>query len=37
LDEAARTAAKAWRFSPSTLDGKPVRVVVTIELAFTLR
>ena len=37
LDEQAITAAKRWRFSPGTKDGKPVPVEVTLELTFTLR
>ncbi len=37
LDEEAIRAAKHWRFEPGTKDGKPVPVVVTLELTFTLR
>jgi TonB family protein len=37
LDDEAVRAAKSWRFQPGTLDGKPVPVVVTIELTFTLK
>ena len=37
LDEQAVSAAKRWRFSPGTKDGKPVPVEVTLELTFTLR
>jgi uncharacterized protein (TIGR03435 family) len=36
LDEEAIKAAKRWRFSPGTKDGKPVAVKVTIELRFSL-
>jgi TonB family protein len=36
LDEEARKAVEAMRFEPATKDGKPVRVLVTIELLFTL-
>jgi len=36
LDEEAAKAVKQWRFSPGTLDGKPVRVRATIEVAFKL-
>jgi protein TonB len=35
-DEAVRTV-KQWRFAPATHDGKPVAVVVPIELRFTIR
>jgi TonB family protein len=37
LDEQAIKAARQWRFTPGTRDGKPVPVSVTIELVFTLR
>jgi len=37
LDEEALAAAKRWRFRPGFLNGKPVPVVVTIELMFSLR
>ena len=37
LDEEAIKAAKQWRFQPGTRFGKPVAVLVTIELSFTLR
>jgi protein TonB len=37
LDEEAIAAAKRWRFRPGLLDGKPVPVIVTIELAFSVR
>ena len=37
LDEQAVKAAKEWRFSPGTKDGKPVPVVVQVELTFTLK
>jgi protein TonB len=37
LDEEAIAAAKQWRFRPGTLNGKPVPVVVSIELMFSLR
>jgi len=37
LDESAIKAARQWRFEPGTKDGKPVAVLVTIELTFTLR
>ncbi|HEX6162689.1 MAG TPA: energy transducer TonB [Vicinamibacterales bacterium] len=37
LDEEALRAARRWRFRPGLLNGKPVPVVVTIELMFTIR
>lgn len=37
LDQEAVKAAKQWRFVPGTRFGKPVPVLVTIELTFTLR
>ena len=37
LDEEALKAARRWRFKPGLLHGKPVPVVVTIELMFTVR
>jgi protein TonB len=37
LDEEAIAAAKQWRFRPGTLNGKPVPVIVSIELMFSVR
>jgi TonB family protein len=37
LDQEAIAAAKKWKFKPGTRQGKPVPVLVTIELTFTLR
>ena len=37
LDQEAIRAVKQWRFKPGTKDGKPVPVLVTLELTFTLR
>jgi protein TonB len=37
LDQEALKAAKQWRFVPGTRFGRPVPVLVTIELTFTLR
>jgi len=37
LDAQAVRALKGWRFKPATRLGQPVRVVVAVELTFTLR
>jgi len=37
LDQEAIKAVKQWRFEPGTKDGKPVPVLMTIEMTFTLR
>ena len=37
LDQKAIEAVKRWRFRPGTLLGKPIPVLVNIELTFTLR
>ncbi|HEX6162139.1 MAG TPA: M56 family metallopeptidase [Vicinamibacterales bacterium] len=37
LDQAALDAAKQWKFRPGQKDGKPVAVVITLELTFTLK
>jgi TonB family protein len=37
LDTQAVTAAKQWQFKPGTKDGKPVNVMVRIEMTFTLK
>jgi TonB family protein len=36
LDEKAIEAVRAWKFAPATKDGKPVAVVVNIDIAFRL-
>ena len=36
LDEAAREAVSKWRFKPGTKDGKPVPVLVQVEVTFRL-
>ena len=36
LDDAAIDAAKQWKFDPGTLDGKPVRVRITLVMEFRL-
>jgi protein TonB len=37
LDDQAVSAARQWKFSPATKDGKPVAVEVTVEMTFTLK
>ena len=37
LDANAISAFEAWRFKPATKDGKPVPMLVSIEMMFTLR
>lgn len=37
LDQEAIKAAKQWRFAPGTRFGEPVAVLISIELAFTVR
>jgi bla regulator protein BlaR1 len=37
LDKEAMKAAAQWVFEPGTRDGKPVNVLVTIAMAFTLK
>jgi protein TonB len=37
LDEEAVKAAGMWEFKPGTREGKPVAVLITIELRFTLK
>jgi protein TonB len=37
LDQEAIKAARNWRFKPGIRRGEPVAVLVTIEMAFTLR
>ena len=37
LDEAALAAVKQWKFKPGTQLGRPIPVLVIIELTFTLR
>lgn len=37
LDQAAMDAAKEWQFTPGTVNGVPVPVVVAINLTFTLK
>ena len=37
LEQEAIKAVKQWRFEPGTKDGKPVPVLITLEMTFTLR
>jgi TonB family protein len=37
LDQEAIKAVKQWRFEPGTKDGKPVPVLITLEMTFSLR
>ncbi len=37
LDEQAIRTLKQWRFRPGTKDGVPVRVLVKVEMSYTLR
>jgi len=37
LDQEAIKAARRWQFRPGIREGKPVPVIITIELTFTLR
>jgi len=37
LDREAVNAARLWRFRPGTRQGRPVPVLVTMEILFTLR
>ena len=37
LDEQALSAVKDWKFSPGVMNGKPVPVLVMIEMTFTTR
>lgn len=37
LDEQAVRALREWRFAPGTVEGMPAPVVVSVEMAFTLK
>jgi periplasmic protein TonB len=37
LDAAARDAVSGWRYSPTTLNGVPVPVIMTVTVTFTLK
>ena len=36
LDQAALTALKQWRYTPTLLNGVPVRVLMTVTFRFSL-
>jgi protein TonB len=36
LDEGAVSSIKQWKFSPATKDGRPVAVMMTVEMNFSL-
>jgi TonB family protein len=37
LDQAALDAVRQWEFAPTLLDGKPVPVIMTVTVSFTLQ
>ncbi len=37
LDQKAVESVRQWRFAPGTKDGKPVRVIATVEVNFRLQ
>jgi protein TonB len=37
LDQAAVDAVRQWRYTPTSLNGKPVAVVMTVTVNFQLR
>ena len=37
IDQMAIDSLKQWRFQPGTLNGTPVRVAITVDMAFALR
>jgi len=37
LDDEAVSAAYRWRFTPAMKDGQPVRMVVSLDMSFTLK
>jgi periplasmic protein TonB len=36
FEQAAITAVRQWRFSPTLLNGEPVPIVMTVTIGFTL-
>jgi protein TonB len=37
LDEAALTAVRQWKYSPTLLNGEPVPVIATVTVIFNLK
>lgn len=37
LNDAALAAVRQWTFTPTTLNGEPVAVIMTVTVVFTLR
>ena len=37
LDQAALDAVRQWEFTPTTLNGVPVPVIMTVNVQFTLQ
>ena len=36
LDQAALDAVRQWKYTPTTLNGEPVEVIMTVTVNFTL-
>jgi protein TonB len=37
LDQAALDAVRQWRYTPTMVDGKPVSVIMTVTVSFSLQ
>ena len=37
LDWAAIRAVTAWRFTPATLNGEPVPIIINVHVGFTMK
>ena len=37
LDESALTAVRQWKYTPTTINGRPVEVIATVTVNFELR